>query len=156
MKGVMVLGMGTRTFAALPPRRVIDACTATMTQILATRQRRVDDLVNAAIEESRRSWLFRLFRSEPPTYAEALASLKGQSHVDDIALYWAQTAHAAQYATAEKLRDLAMAALSCRGELFVSVDDFAAIAKAWGRDGDDVKHDGDDKKETSDGLHNSV
>jgi hypothetical protein len=31
-----------------------------------------------------------------------------------------------------------MAALSCRGELFVSIDDFAAIAKAWGRDGEAV------------------
>ena len=126
------------TVASLPPRRVIDACTATMTHILATRQRRVDDLVNAAVEESRRSWLFRLFRSEPPTYAEALSSLEGRSYADDFALYWAQTAHAAQYDTAEKLRDLAMAALSCRGELFVSVDDFAAIAKAWGRDDDDT------------------
>jgi hypothetical protein len=82
------------------------------------------------------SSLFGLIRPRPLTYAEALSSLKGRSHVDDYALYWAQTAHTAQYATAEKLRDLAMAALSCRSELFVSVDDFAVIAKAWGRDDD--------------------
>lgn len=127
------------TAASLPPRRVIDACTATMTQILATRQRQVDDLVNAAIEESRQTWLFGLIRPRPLTYAGALSSLKGRSHFDlDFALYGAQTAHAAQYATAEKLRDLATAALSCRGELFVSADDFAAIATAWRQGSDEA------------------
>jgi hypothetical protein len=107
-----------------------------MTQILATRQRRVDDLVNAAIEESGQTWLFGLIRPRPLTYAEALSSLRGRSHVDDFALCWAQTARAARCAAAGGLRDLAMAALSCRSELFVSVDDFAVIAKAWGRDDD--------------------